>query len=180
MLKLPGVVKLAATADIGQTSTTMGPMTAMSALVSVSLAHWTTPNAVEQNENPAIKDARNLRHRARGKLKGVGGYKLSTQVMLAQRAESGPIVNGSGTGTGSSALLNPEHSRWLQGYPEMWTEFAPLETASSRKLPRRSSKRTSTSGVATSGEPPVSAQPGKPKTNVSNDDQPSPETKGSR
>jgi hypothetical protein len=48
-----------------------------------ALAHWTTPNANEQDEAPEVKDARNARHRAMGKMKGVGSYKLSTQAQLA-------------------------------------------------------------------------------------------------
>ncbi len=47
------------------------------------LAHWATPTACEQSEAPEVKDARNARHRAAGKAKGVGGYKLSTQVRLS-------------------------------------------------------------------------------------------------
>ena len=46
------------------------------------LAHWTTPNTNEQNERPEVKDARNARHCAAGKMKGVGSYKLSTQALL--------------------------------------------------------------------------------------------------
>jgi hypothetical protein len=45
------------------------------------LAHWTTPSACEQSERPEVKDARNAAHRAAGKMKGVGSYKLSTQVL---------------------------------------------------------------------------------------------------
>jgi hypothetical protein len=137
VLKLPGVVKLSATADTEQTPMTSAQRTAISAPVSVSLAHWTTPNAVEQSESPAVKDARNLRHRARGKLKGVGGYKLSTQAMLAQREDSGAAASGSGTAMASTELLNQEHSRWLQGYPETWSEYAPTAMPSSRKSRRK-------------------------------------------
>jgi hypothetical protein len=114
---------------------------------SIILAHWSTPTAVEQSEDPDTKDARNERHRAAGKMKGVGGYKLSTQVRLAtQRVDSGRTVIGSGTATESTGLLNREHSRWLQGYPETWTRYAPSATASSRKSPRSLSRRTRTPG----------------------------------
>lgn len=135
------------------------------------LAHWATPTACEQSESPEVKDARNQRHRAAGKMKGVGGYKLSTQVQLSTwatptardwrsdrstktdqeqygskgrplamqtlHAASGPNANGSGTEMESTGLLNPEHSRWLQGYPETWTRFAPLAMPSSRRSRRK-------------------------------------------
>lgn len=71
------------------------------------LAGWNTPNANEQDEAPEVKDARNERHRAAGKSKGVGSYKLSTQVQLAGWAT--PIVNDA---TGSQyAYSRGDHSR---------------------------------------------------------------------
>jgi hypothetical protein len=176
VLKLPGVAKLVAIADTVPMSTTSVRRTATDVPASALLAHWSTPTAVEQSESPAVKDARNARHRAAGKMKGVGGYKLSTQVLLASwatptardwrsdrmqkseaehygskgrplarqvlHAASGPIANGSGTETESIGLLSPEHSRWLQGYPETWSRSTPTAMPSSRKSRRSSSKPT--------------------------------------
>jgi hypothetical protein len=134
------------------------------------LAHWTTPNANEQDEAPAVKDARNARHKAQGKTKGVGSYKLSTQAQLATWATpKARDFKGNGVSrarrsdtsvgdsldyqvshglmpTGSHALmekrgqLNPAHSRWLMGYPPAWDDCAVTAMPSSRKSQRHSSK----------------------------------------
>jgi hypothetical protein len=75
--------------------------------MAASLAGWNTPNANEQDEAPEVKDARNARHRAAGKMKGVGSYKLSTQAQLAGWAT--PIVNDA---MGSQyAYSSGDHSR---------------------------------------------------------------------
>jgi hypothetical protein len=43
----------------------------------------------------------------------------------------------------ASGVLNPEHSRWLMGYQAAWGCCAATAIASSRKLRRGSSKRSS-------------------------------------
>ena len=43
-----------------------------------------------------------------------------------------------GDGDLSDGSLNPQHCRWLQGYPPEWTRFQDTETRSSLKLRRRS------------------------------------------
>jgi len=55
---------------------------------------------------------------------------------------SGPTQTGFSAGTESTGQLNPEHSRWLMGFPAGWTSCAPTETQSSRKLPNLSSVPT--------------------------------------
>ena len=143
------------------------------------LAHWTTPNANEQDEAPEVKDARNARHRAMGKMKGVGSYKLSTQALLASWAtptardmrsehgsaemmakrsarphgkplskqvllvDSGLMPTGLPVEMAKRGLLNPAHSRWLQGYPPAWDVCGVMATASSRKSRKSSSSRIS-------------------------------------
>lgn len=46
-----------------------------------------------------------------------------------RRTASGQILTGSSVVTERGALLNPEHSRWLQGYPAAWSQ--PAEGSSS-------------------------------------------------
>lgn len=49
----------------------------------------------------------------------------------------GAIAVGSLAQTGKQGALNPELSRWLQGYPATWSRCAPTETASSLKRRRK-------------------------------------------
>lgn len=62
---------------------------------------------------------------------------LGRQVWMA----SGETPNGSGAGTGSIGQLNPEHSRWLMGYPTEWSSCADTAMQSFQSRPQRSSKR---------------------------------------
>lgn len=43
----------------------------------------------------------------------------------------------------SSGVLNPEHTRWLQGFPAGWCDFADSATRSSRSSPQSSSEPSS-------------------------------------
>ena len=53
---------------------------------------------------------------------------------------SGEALTGSAAGMPSGGLLNPEHSRWLMGYPSEWSFCMVTVTPSSRSKPRSSSK----------------------------------------
>jgi hypothetical protein len=75
----------------------------------VELAGWGSPRAQE------IGRCRSAEALARAKLKG-GSVALEDQVHLA----SGQPTTSSPAGTGRRGVLNPEHSRWLQGYPPAW------------------------------------------------------------
>jgi hypothetical protein len=52
-------------------------------------------------------------------------------------------VTGGTRETGAIGQLNPDYSRWLQGFPVAWANCAAMAMHSVRQLRKRSSKRTS-------------------------------------
>ena len=67
---------------------------------------------------------------------GGGLRKLEDQALLIgplRLTASGEMLTGSTAGMESGGQLNPNHSRWLQGYPEEWFSCVDWETLSSRR-----------------------------------------------
>ena len=93
----------------------------------VMLAGWTTPQThdAQGQSNPD----RLLRHGTKH-----GCRNLNDEVGLV----SGTPSTSSPAPTEKRGALNPEHSRWLMGFPIEWASCAPTATPSSRK-PRQSS-----------------------------------------
>ena len=79
---------------------------------------------------PAARDYRTPNHKA---LKDRGGGPKGEQLQnQAAHLIPGASLNGSTAPTDGAGLLNQEFSRWLQGVPETWGNYAPMGTRSTR------------------------------------------------
>jgi len=101
----------------------------------VGLAGWVTPSARHWKDTPGMSST------------GVnpdGSTRTRLDQLPRQAAlVSGPPSTSSPAGTENRGALDPEHSRWLMGYPAAWGSCGDTAMQSSRKSPRNSSKRVS-------------------------------------
>lgn len=104
------------------------------------LSGWATPNVTFQDGDPQKHLERKVRA---GVSKNPVITDLSMQVGAwsngpARLTTRGEILTGSSAGMSGGGKLNPEHSRWLMGYPVEWGCCGDTAMQSSRK-PRRNS-----------------------------------------
>jgi len=111
MLLCPWTTTSHSDADRGGTGIT-DQMSGSSLTQQAQMAAWATP-ARRDYRFPNL-----LSYKERGGQ--AKGEQLNNQVV-----HSGPTPPGCPAGTVSSGLLNPAHSRWLQGCPSAWDDCSP-------------------------------------------------------
>ncbi len=94
-----------------------------------AMAGWLSPTACSPNSLRGSGQHPDKRR------EGGHAVNLQDQVLLA---DSGTIASGSCAPTEKRGQLNPDHSRWLMGYPAVWGSCGAMAMQLIRKLRRRS------------------------------------------
>lgn len=103
--------------------------------VAAQLAGWPTPTT-SNDRSPCPQEAMRTRRdngtKIQKRLQDVAA--LSGPVRLTV---SGEMLTGCTAGMESGGQLDPDHSRWLMGFPQEWEDCAPTETLSTLKRRQR-------------------------------------------
>lgn len=89
------------------------------------LAGWPTPTVGNASGSQMAKDAGPTGRRPDGSKATVSLNQVVTFAGPARLTVTGELLIGSTAGTKSGGQLNPEHSRWLMGYPKEWARSMP-------------------------------------------------------
>lgn len=104
--------------------------------VAAQLAGWPTPTT-SNDRSPCPQEAMRT-YRDNGTKIQKRLQDVAALCGPARLTVSGEMLTGSLAGMESGGQLDPDHSRWLMGFPPEWEDCAPTETLSTLKRRQRS------------------------------------------
>lgn len=134
---IPGMSEIGTNPD-GSERSRLDQLPRVAALA--DLSGWATPDASAMNDGEGLEtwDVRQVKNKTKHKNGNGAGMPLQIQ---AQTVRCGQDSKSSIAGTGKRGVLNPNHSRWLMGYPVEWVCCGVTAMQSCRKSRRSLSKQ---------------------------------------